>query len=82
MFLKKMFKFLLNFVLLSEDNLTRCFHPGIPIHGNLRNVTQNFRIGSVVEFECDEGYVLVGDMIQECMYFLEWSGKGAPDCIG
>ena len=69
-------------MLLYEDNLTRCSHPGIPINGNLQNATRNFPIGSIVEFDCDEGYVMIGERIQECLYFLEWSGRGAPDCVG
>ncbi|XP_076821429.1 uncharacterized protein LOC143468237 isoform X2 [Clavelina lepadiformis] len=62
------------------DNEIRCPHPCIPINGRL---TQggNFSVGNFVEFECDPGYVMVGEARQECYYFLEWSGGGSPKCI-
>ena len=66
---------------LFVDNLTRCSHPGIPINGKL-NMTSDFSIGSLVEFECNRGYVMIGDSEQECLFFLQWSGNGAPKCIG
>ncbi|CAK8674344.1 unnamed protein product [Clavelina lepadiformis] len=62
------------------DDESRCPHPGVPIKGNLLT-RSNFTVGAMVEFECDEGYSMIGDRQQECFYFLQWSDGGAPKCI-
>ncbi|XP_076821816.1 sushi, von Willebrand factor type A, EGF and pentraxin domain-containing protein 1-like isoform X2 [Clavelina lepadiformis] len=62
------------------DDESRCPHPGVPINGNLLT-RSNFTMGAMVEFECDEGYSMIGDRQQECLYFLQWSDGGAPKCI-
>ncbi|XP_076821802.1 uncharacterized protein LOC143468462 isoform X2 [Clavelina lepadiformis] len=62
------------------DDESRCPHPGVPINGNLLT-RSNFTVGTMVEFECDEGYSMIGDRQQECFYFLQWSDGGAPKCI-
>ncbi|XP_076822017.1 uncharacterized protein LOC143468587 [Clavelina lepadiformis] len=62
------------------DDESRCPHPGVPINGNLLT-RSNFTVGAMVEFECDEGYSMIGDRQQECFYFLQWSDGGAPKCI-
>ena len=54
------------------DDEIRCPHPGIPINGRLTQ-GENFSVGNFVEFECDPGYVMIGEARQECYYFLEWS---------
>ncbi|XP_076821895.1 complement C2-like isoform X2 [Clavelina lepadiformis] len=62
------------------DDESRCPHPGVPINGNLLT-RSNFTVGTMIEFECDEGYSMIGDRQQECFYFLQWSDGGAPKCI-
>nr|NP_001027974.1 complement factor B-3 precursor [Ciona intestinalis]BAD89301.1 complement factor B-3 [Ciona intestinalis] len=63
----------------TDDN-THCPHPGVPIHGYLRS-TGNYVVGSIVEYVCDQGYSLIGKRQQECLYFLQWNGDGAPFCV-
>ena len=61
------------------DSLERCPHPGIPINGYLLT-TSNFTVGSIAEFSCQPGFTLIGHKRQECLFFLQWSGGGAPQC--
>uniref|UniRef100_H2YS37 C3/C5 convertase n=1 Tax=Ciona savignyi TaxID=51511 RepID=H2YS37_CIOSA len=56
-----------------------CPHPG-PVNGRL--ITNlDFRVGKVVGFACDEGFSLVGEARQECLYFRQWSDGGSPFCV-
>ena len=65
------------------DNLFRCPHPGIPINGNLvYNSEENFSINSRIAYQCNNGFILIGERQQECLFFLQWSGGGAPLCKG
>ena len=62
------------------DQTTRCPHPGVPVNGRLLQ-ERNFSVGAVVSFRCNPGYAMVGERRQTCLYFLQWSGNGAPKCI-
>jgi len=66
---------------LFQDKIKRCPHPGVPINGRLISAS-NFSIGGAVEFECDSGYLMIGDEKQTCLYALQWSDGGAPQCLG
>ncbi|XP_076811265.1 complement factor B-like [Clavelina lepadiformis] len=57
-----------------------CPHPGVPINGKLLR-HRGFGVGSVVEFQCNRGYAMIGERRQECLYFLQWDGDGAPLCV-
>ena len=62
-----------------------CPHPGVPIGGRLIRRNRDslgFPVDSVVEFECNLGLVLEGERTQVCLRYQEWSGNGAPRCIG
>ena len=67
-----------------KGNLERCPHPGIPIGGYMKGFAGDygFVVGGEVEFSCWDGLVLVGEKKQECLFIKEWSGDGAPDCVG
>lgn len=80
-------------ILFSNDNkkevidsglFSRCPHPGIPINGELKGLGEegDFAVKKVVKFKCNEGYVMDGDEEQECLFFKQWSGEGAPKCVG
>ncbi|CAK8674431.1 unnamed protein product [Clavelina lepadiformis] len=63
----------------------RCVHPGVPVNGRViarfSLSARDMEIGDTVRFQCDDGYSMVGEAVQECLYFLQWSGNGAPLCV-
>ncbi|XP_078494101.1 LOW QUALITY PROTEIN: limulus clotting factor C-like [Ciona intestinalis] len=68
----------------SRHRSGRCSHPGIPVNGELfwaRRGRDPFSVGSIITFRCTRGYILVGQAEQTCMYFLQWDGQGAPQCV-
>ena len=79
--LKKLIRAKFLFVIFVLEVAGRCVHPGVPIGGRLSG--SRFEVGSTVTFSCDRNRVLVGEAVQECLYFFEWSGKdGLPRCVG
>ncbi|MBN3314648.1 CSMD3 protein, partial [Atractosteus spatula] len=62
-----------------EPTRTTCENPGTPRHGSL-NRTSGFKVGSVVEFHCQPGYLLQGSTTRVCRSDLTWSGL-QPECI-
>ncbi|XP_020377057.1 complement factor B-like [Rhincodon typus] len=54
-----------------------CPHPGIPAGG--RKSGSTYVIGSKVEYACNDGLVLVGSNIRQCLESREWSGR-EPSC--
>ncbi|NXO38057.1 SVEP1 protein, partial [Locustella ochotensis] len=52
--------------------------PSIP-HGYSKGET--FDMGSKVEFFCDEGYELIGDVSWTCQNSGKWSKKQSPKCV-
>jgi len=69
-------------VRFADGNTNRCPNPGIPVNGYVVSDSEGYNVGSAVEFACDPGYAMVGERRQECLFFLQWSGGGAPKCIG
>nr|XP_039270145.1 complement factor B-like [Styela clava] len=61
----------------------RCPHPGIPIGGKLFRFAGDveFPVGRKVEFSCNDGLVMIGEASQQCLFFKQWSGNGAPQCV-
>ncbi|CAK8674430.1 unnamed protein product [Clavelina lepadiformis] len=63
----------------------RCIHPGIPVNGRIigrsRLAPRDLEVGDTVIFECNPGYSMVGERVQECLEFLQWTGNGAPLCV-
>ncbi|KAG9345033.1 hypothetical protein JZ751_009574 [Albula glossodonta] len=62
-----------------EPTRTTCENPGTPRHGGL-NRTSGFKVGSVVHFQCQAGYLLQGSTTRLCQPDFTWSGS-QPECI-
>ncbi|KPP79508.1 CUB and sushi domain-containing protein 3-like, partial [Scleropages formosus] len=62
-----------------EPTRTTCENPGTPRYGSL-NRTTGFKVGSVVEFQCQLGHLLLGSITRMCQADLTWSGT-QPECI-
>uniref|UniRef100_A0A8C9NBQ1 Sushi, von Willebrand factor type A, EGF and pentraxin domain-containing protein 1 n=1 Tax=Serinus canaria TaxID=9135 RepID=A0A8C9NBQ1_SERCA len=56
-----------------------CGKPPSIQHGYSKGET--FDIGSRVEFFCDEGYELIGDVSWTCQKSGKWSKKQSPKCV-
>ena len=48
-----------------------------PNHGNMTG--DSFIFKDVVEFGCDEGYLLTGSAVRECLNTGDWDGT-PPQC--
>ena len=55
-----------------------CTNPGSPAHG--RMVGSDFSYNSVVRYECNEGYILVGSEERRCQADGQWSCE-QPRCL-
>ncbi|XP_061076047.1 LOW QUALITY PROTEIN: CUB and sushi domain-containing protein 3-like [Conger conger] len=62
-----------------EPTRTTCENPGTPRHGAL-NRTAGFKVGSVIHFQCQAGYLLQGSTTRLCQPDFTWSGS-QPECI-
>ncbi|KAJ8267678.1 hypothetical protein COCON_G00128500 [Conger conger] len=62
-----------------EPTHTTCENPGTPRYGSL-NRTSGFKVGSVVEFQCQPGHLLQGSTTRLCQADLTWSGI-QPECL-
>ncbi|XP_067016838.1 sushi, von Willebrand factor type A, EGF and pentraxin domain-containing protein 1-like isoform X2 [Acropora muricata] len=57
-----------------------CGDPGVPIHGRQVNVSNNYKYGSFVEFDCSENYTFSGDRKIVCGETKDWSAP-LPRCF-
>uniref|UniRef100_A0A668AKV0 CUB and Sushi multiple domains 3 n=1 Tax=Myripristis murdjan TaxID=586833 RepID=A0A668AKV0_9TELE len=62
-----------------EPTRTTCENPGTPEHGFM-NYTTGFKVGSRVDFQCQQGHLLQGSTTRICLPDLTWSGT-QPTCI-
>uniref|UniRef100_A0A3Q2YTB4 CUB and Sushi multiple domains 3 n=1 Tax=Hippocampus comes TaxID=109280 RepID=A0A3Q2YTB4_HIPCM len=62
-----------------EPTRTTCGNPGVPEHGFM-NYTTGFKVGSKVDFECQEGHILQGSITRLCLPDLTWTGI-QPTCV-
>ncbi|XP_051920530.1 CUB and sushi domain-containing protein 3-like isoform X1 [Hippocampus zosterae] len=62
-----------------EPTRTTCGNPGVPEHGFM-NYTTGFKVGSRVDFECQEGRILQGSITRLCLPDLTWTGT-QPTCV-
>lgn len=62
---------------LLESGATQCDDPGVPDNG--RRVGNNLDIGSIIYFQCFDGYELVGERSIVCQPSAVWSARG-PFC--
>ena len=63
--------------IILESAATQCEDPGVPENG--RRIGNNLEIGSIVYFQCFDGYELVGEASIVCLPDLVWSARG-PFC--
>ncbi|XP_067016849.1 sushi, von Willebrand factor type A, EGF and pentraxin domain-containing protein 1-like isoform X1 [Acropora muricata] len=57
-----------------------CDDPGVPIHGRQVNVSNNYKYGSFIEFDCSENYTFSGDRKIVCGETKDWSAP-LPRCF-
>uniref|UniRef100_A0AAQ4PEB5 CUB and Sushi multiple domains 3a n=1 Tax=Gasterosteus aculeatus aculeatus TaxID=481459 RepID=A0AAQ4PEB5_GASAC len=62
-----------------EPTRTTCENPGTPEHGFM-NYTTGFKVGSRVDFQCQQGHLLQGSTTRLCLPDLTWTGI-QPRCI-
>ncbi|XP_031134127.1 CUB and sushi domain-containing protein 3-like isoform X1 [Sander lucioperca] len=62
-----------------EPTRTTCENPGTPEHGFM-NYTTGFKVGSRVDFQCQQGHLLQGSTTRLCLPDLTWTGI-QPSCI-
>ncbi|KAA8591557.1 hypothetical protein FQN60_016931, partial [Etheostoma spectabile] len=62
-----------------EPTRTTCENPGTPEHGFM-NYTTGFKVGSIVDFQCQQGHLLQGSTTRLCLPDLTWTGI-QPSCI-
>ena len=55
----------------------RCPTLVAPEHGNMTG--DSFTFKDVVEFGCEEGYLLTGSSVRECLNTGDWDGV-VPEC--
>ncbi|KAK2566872.1 CUB and sushi domain-containing protein 1 [Acropora cervicornis] len=57
-----------------------CGDPGVPMHGRQVNVSNNYKYGSFIEFDCSENYTFSGDRKIVCEETKDW-GAPLPRCF-
>ncbi|KAM7420375.1 hypothetical protein PAMA_014883 [Pampus argenteus] len=62
-----------------EPMKTTCENPGTPEHGFM-NYTTGFKVGSRIDFQCQQGHILQGSTTRLCLPDLTWTGV-QPTCI-
>uniref|UniRef100_A0A1A8B6K6 CUB and Sushi multiple domains 3 n=1 Tax=Nothobranchius furzeri TaxID=105023 RepID=A0A1A8B6K6_NOTFU len=62
-----------------EPTRTTCENPGAPDHGFM-NYTTGFKVGSRIDFQCQQGHILQGSTTRLCLPDLTWTGV-QPSCI-
>ncbi|KAF3691668.1 CUB and sushi domain-containing protein 3 CUB and sushi multiple domains protein 3 [Channa argus] len=62
-----------------QPSRTTCENPGTPEHGFM-NYTTGFKVGSRVDFQCQQGHLLQGSTTRICLPDLTWTGT-QPTCI-
>uniref|UniRef100_A0A673CRR4 CUB and Sushi multiple domains 3a n=1 Tax=Sphaeramia orbicularis TaxID=375764 RepID=A0A673CRR4_9TELE len=62
-----------------EPTRTTCENPGTPEHGFM-NYTTGFKVGSRIDFQCQQGHLLQGSTTRLCLQDLTWTGI-QPTCI-
>uniref|UniRef100_H3C0K8 Sushi domain-containing protein n=1 Tax=Tetraodon nigroviridis TaxID=99883 RepID=H3C0K8_TETNG len=65
--------------IVREPTSTTCENPGTPEHGFM-NYTTGFKVGSRVDFQCQQGHLLQGSTNRLCLPDLTWTGV-QPTCI-
>ena len=58
-----------------------CGDPGVPIYGRQVKVSNNYKYGSFIEFDCNENYTFSGDRKIVCGETKDWSAP-LPRCFG
>uniref|UniRef100_A0A6Q2X998 CUB and Sushi multiple domains 2 n=1 Tax=Esox lucius TaxID=8010 RepID=A0A6Q2X998_ESOLU len=61
----------------SGESVGLCGDPGIPVHGI--RLGEDFSVGSVVGFSCEQGHLLRGSSERTCQPNSTWSGT-QPEC--
>uniref|UniRef100_A0A671XBC1 CUB and Sushi multiple domains 3 n=1 Tax=Sparus aurata TaxID=8175 RepID=A0A671XBC1_SPAAU len=62
-----------------EPTRTTCENPGTPEHGYM-NYSTGFKVGSRLDFQCQQGHLLQGSTTRLCLPDLTWTGI-QPTCI-
>nr|XP_020452269.1 CUB and sushi domain-containing protein 3-like isoform X4 [Monopterus albus] len=62
-----------------EHTRTTCENPGTPEHGFM-NYTTGFKVGSRLDFQCQQGHLLQGSTTRICLLDLTWTGV-QPTCV-
>uniref|UniRef100_A0A669CUG9 CUB and Sushi multiple domains 3 n=1 Tax=Oreochromis niloticus TaxID=8128 RepID=A0A669CUG9_ORENI len=62
-----------------EPTRSTCENPGTPEHGFM-NYSTGFKVGSRVDFQCQQGHILQGSTTRLCLPDLTWTGT-QPACI-
>ncbi|XP_027868688.1 CUB and sushi domain-containing protein 3-like isoform X1 [Xiphophorus couchianus] len=62
-----------------EPTRSTCENPGIPEHGFM-NYSTGFKVGSRVDFQCQQGHILQGSTTRLCLPDLTWTGI-QPTCV-
>lgn len=70
-----------NFPVIPVFSVISCGDPGVPINGRQVNVSNNYKYGSFIEFDCSENYTFSGDRKIVCGETKDWSAP-LPRCFG
>ena len=60
-----------------------CLAPHIPPHGNRHSQypgQQNYRVGDIVKFHCNTGFMMQGSPVTSCTEDKSWSNN-SPECV-
>ena len=58
-----------------------CGSPPALLHGRMKRWGGNFLFESIIEYECDRGYDIIGTPRRQCLGNKTWSGN-VPRCEG
>ncbi|XP_022099271.1 sushi domain-containing protein 2-like [Acanthaster planci] len=66
----------------ASNKLLMCPFPPTPSHGEKRFVGEapHHAPGSTIRYECDKGYIFLGNSQRECNEKGEWSDTSTPSC--
>ncbi|OQR78579.1 hypothetical protein BIW11_06314, partial [Tropilaelaps mercedesae] len=66
-------------ILATACGAEACGFPGSPAHAKLETSDDHFGEGTIVTFECDPGYRMLGRSLLRCVN-SEWDSPGLPYC--
>uniref|UniRef100_T1JB42 Sushi domain-containing protein n=1 Tax=Strigamia maritima TaxID=126957 RepID=T1JB42_STRMM len=68
------------FLLVQLRDDEGCGNAGTPAHGRATVLKSSFPVGYRIQFECEQGFLMIGNPVRKCLENGTWSGQ-VPFCV-